>query len=248
LQRRRERLDVVGGDEHAGIRRYRLWNGAGGRADDRHAMGNGLGIGHAVAFEPRGQHEEIGRCVERRKLVGPDRAEERNLVGKTQTRDVGPDLPGRLRAAPAIAHDREAPGQMRQSGERRDQHIVALARDQRADGEQFDDTVLIARPRWDAIRSRLYHAHPFGRNAVVVDEQPRDPSARRHHVARTGEGHALARTQGGRFGRAQPRLERERMMHQRDQRVARTQPVGGIRERAEGETVDHERTPMGERR
>ena len=67
-------------------------------------------------------------------------------------------------------------------------------------------------------------------------------------MARTAEGRAFARAQRGGFGCAQPRLERERVVHQRDQRVARTQSLGGIRQRTEGEAIDHERAPMWQRR
>src|SRR5262249_19410801 len=39
-----------------------------------------------------------------------------------------------------------------------------------------------------------------------------------------------------------------RMMHQRNQGVARAHRLRGVRQRAKGEAVDHERTAMGQRR
>src|SRR5262249_61672503 len=131
LQFRGERLDVVRRHEHARVGRYRLRNRARGGADDRHAMGDGLGIGHAVAYEARWQHERIGGGVERRHLPGGHGAEQADAVGKPEARDLIPEPPRRLRVAPAITGNDEPPGQMPEPGERSDQHIVALARDYR---------------------------------------------------------------------------------------------------------------------
>ena len=59
-QRARQRLDVVRLDQHARIGRHGVGNGARRGADDRQAVRQRLGKGHAVAFEARRQHEQIG--------------------------------------------------------------------------------------------------------------------------------------------------------------------------------------------
>jgi hypothetical protein len=65
---------------------------------------------------------------------------------------------------------------------------------------------------------------------------------------RAAEGRALGRAQRGKFGRAQPRFQRERMMHQRDQSMARAQRLGGIGQHSESKAIDHDGMPMGKRR
>ena len=85
-----------------------------------------------------------------------------------------------------------------------------------------------------AIGAGLHHGEPVGRNAVIGGEQARGRRAGRNHLARASERRALARAQGGRLIRAQSRFERQRMMHQRDQRMARLQrlaPHRGARRR-----------------
>ena len=52
--------------------------------------------------------------------------------------DVGPQPGGGRGIARAVAHDGETPGQIEQPGERLDQHVVALARHDRADRQQRD--------------------------------------------------------------------------------------------------------------
>ena len=62
----------------------------------------------------------------------------RDARRQPMARDVGLEPRGRRGIAAAVAHDGEAPGQIDQAGERLDQHVIALARHDGADGEQRD--------------------------------------------------------------------------------------------------------------
>ena len=61
-----QRGHIVGRHQQAGPGRHRVRDRAGGGADDRQAVRESLGIGHAEALEARGQHEQVGPGIERR--------------------------------------------------------------------------------------------------------------------------------------------------------------------------------------
>src|SRR5262249_46985942 len=185
----------------------------------------------------------MGRRVKWGNFIASDSAEQCNAARETEARDLGLHLPDRLRVTPAIAGNHQPPRQMLQSGQRSDQHIVALARDDRADREERHDISIVTRRNRDAIRSRLDDADPAGRNTIIFDEQPGDHRARRNDVPRTAESGALTCVEGSKLCRLQPRLERQRMMHQRNQRMVRAQRLRGTGQNPEGEAIDHDWTP-----
>ena len=59
-QRARERARIVRGYQDPSSRRDGIRGNAGAGSNHRQAMGDGLGISHAVAFEAGGEHEQIG--------------------------------------------------------------------------------------------------------------------------------------------------------------------------------------------
>ena len=129
---RGQRLDVVRRDQHAGVRRHRVGNGAGRGADHRQAVRDRLRVGHAVALEARRQHEQVGRRIERGDAVRRQRAENVDPIGKPVACDVGIELRRRRRIARAVAHDGQPPRQIVQRRQRLDQHVIALARHHRS--------------------------------------------------------------------------------------------------------------------
>ena len=83
-------------------------------------MRDRLGIGHAVAFETRGEHEQVGFRVERREALRRYRAEHVDALAERVTRDVGIEPRGGVAVARAVAGDRQPPWQI---GERRQRRI-----------------------------------------------------------------------------------------------------------------------------
>ena len=53
-------------------------------------MGDRLRIGHAITFEARRQHKQIGRCIELLEVDRGNRAAERDAVAKGKFRNLGP--------------------------------------------------------------------------------------------------------------------------------------------------------------
>ena len=69
-----------GGTSRPAFRRHRFRYGAASRADDGQAVRDRFGIGHAVAFEMRGEHEHVGFRIERREALRRHRAEHGNAI------------------------------------------------------------------------------------------------------------------------------------------------------------------------
>ena len=92
-QRRGQRRHVVGATSRPAPGGTVSGNGAGGGADHRQAVRDRLGIGHAVALEARGQHEQVGRRIERGEPLPPTPRPATSIrVGKPMARDIGIEL------------------------------------------------------------------------------------------------------------------------------------------------------------
>ena len=171
-QRARQRLHVVRLDQHAGVGRHRVGNGAGRGADHRQAVRQRLGEGHAVAFEARRQHEQIG-CRHRARRADPPAARParrsgRRACGLRYRRRAAPPPPrracGRRQSSAATAESASGASAAISTS-------IALARHDRADREQPHDAVAAALRRLAAIGAGTRHGDDLGRNVVVVDQQ-----------------------------------------------------------------------------
>ena len=138
--------------------------------------------------------------------------------------------------AAAVAHDGEGPGQIDQAGERLDQQVVALARHHGADREQRDGCRIVPPAYRRPVRAGRRNRDALRRHAIVGRQRAR---GRRGWSATTARDRRARRAlavaqQDLRPVRAATGLQRQRMVHQRDQRmgVARLAAASGITPKA----------------
>jgi len=163
---------IAGIDEQAGVWRdcVRIAPRAG--ADDRQAVRDGLGIGHAVTFEMRGEDEHVGFPVQRREALRRYGAEHCHSISDCVTRDIGVKLRGGAAVARAVAGNRQPPRQIGERRQRGDQHVKTLARDYCADDSNRTTPVLAALRHQRRIAARPCHGNALGRHAVIGSDQP----------------------------------------------------------------------------
>ena len=156
-----------------------------------------LGIGHAVALEMRGQHEQVGDGDKARRGVRPAarrarRCGRRGRGARYRASSLRRRLGSRVRSPAMVSrHGRSA-----DRGERLDQHV---------------DSPCAARPRRPRAGERCRRCCPsrdrarsvpggsdgdaFHRHVIVVDQEPRGRWLRDDDAPRRGERRALADTQ-----------------------------------------------------
>ena len=206
-------------------------------------MGNGFGKSHAVALKTRSKREQIGAGIEFCEALRRHGAEHRDTVAELIARNIGIQLRGRIGIAASVAGDREMPRQVGERGERGDQHVKPLARHHRADGKQPYNAIVAAMRRRRRIASRTCDNDVISRHAVVGSKQPRRRRTRDNDTSCRRQRRAFAGAEFIGLRRRQPRLQRERMMHERDQRMARAKLQSHFGKNAISEPVDDDRAP-----
>ena len=137
LERGRERIRVGDRHDRAAVEAHQFGNRAGHGAHHRDAAGERLGDGHAVAFVAGRQHEHVGLLERLLELRVVELAGQRDAVDDAGDVDLltqCSDVIGRQRVA---ADARQVPREQPQLGDRVEQHVVALARNQAAHAQQF---------------------------------------------------------------------------------------------------------------
>ena len=154
-----------GGTTMPGLVADELGNRAGARADDRQPARQRLGHGHAVAFVQRRQHEHIGR----RRSTPASVAASTSPANATRLSRPSVAQPARAAAPPSPRSRSRLPTQVRRQlrcgidGQRAEQHVVTLARDERRDAQQLQ---------------RRRRREPRASGAAVgarLDDRDRDP-------------------------------------------------------------------------
>ena len=140
-----------------------------------------------------------------------------------------------------IARDRQPPRQRGDRRQRRDEDIEALARHDRAHRQKAHRAVGAAFGGCATVGARRRDRDVFRRNLVVLAEPAPGGRARHDDRVRSGQRRALAFEQLLGILWRQSGLERERMMHQRNQRCAPRDRLRFLRQRAERQSVDHDR-------
>ena len=220
-QRARQRLDVVRLDQHAGVGRHRVGNGAGRGADHRQAVRQRLGDrpcrsprNATPARTDRRQHR-ARRCASA------------GSAPSTSIRSASPWLAISASSCAAAASSRvRSPaivsrhGRSLQRRQRLDQHVKALARHHRS-RPTASRTMPSLLPFAVSPRSvpGQRNGDEVGRHVVVVDQKLRGRRAGDDDAARGRKRVVLARLQGLRVGRRETGFQRQRMMHQREQRI-----------------------------
>jgi len=137
------------------------------------AVRDGLGIGHAVTFEMRGEDEHVGFPYQRREALRRYGAEHCHSISDCVTRDIGVKLRGGAAVARAVAGNRQPP---RQIGERRPSAAISTSKPLRGtiapDRQQTHDAVLAALRHQRRIAARPCHGNALGRHAVIGSDQP----------------------------------------------------------------------------
>ena len=134
--------------------------------DHRQPVRDRLGIGHAVAFVARRQHEQVGRRIEARQPLGRHDAGKLHAVGREAAMAIcsvsAAAVAGLRPGSPAITSRHGRSGNLAQ---RRDQHVIALAGHDRADRQEIDDVAAGALRQRNAIVARQHDAQLLLRHA-----------------------------------------------------------------------------------
>ncbi len=205
-------------------------------------MGDRLGIGHAVTFETGGEDEQIGFRVKRREALRRYRAGRLDPVANPTARNVGIEMRGGLAVAGAVARYRQPPWQVAERRQRRDQHVKTLARHHGADRQQPHGAVLaaamIALRQRRRIVARPGDGNTLGWHAVIGSDQFRRGRAGDDNALHRSERGPLAAAQRIGLRRRQSPFQRQRMMHQRQQRIPAGKLPRGFRQDPERQAVD----------
>ncbi len=160
-------------------------------------------------------------------------------------------LPRQRRRAARIervrAYDPRPPAPVAQPGQRGDQHVVALARDQRADAQDQRRIAPACRPR-PRLGARRRYADPVRRHPEPGDQPPRGRGTGADDRPDLRERRRLRRQQPSTRGFVQPGLVAERMMHQRHQPQPRRLRRQLLSQHPAGQPVDHQRRAPRQRR
>ena len=108
-----------------------------GGGDDRQAVSERLGIGHAVALVKGRQHEDIGLGISGAEARRRPFADAARRDRQTMRRDGARDRRRRLRVARQAADAAQPPGAILERGQRLDQQQMTFARRQAADRQQM---------------------------------------------------------------------------------------------------------------
>ena len=208
-------------------------------------MRDRLGERHAVAFEARRQHEQVGVGVQRREALIVDGAGEIDAVAETMPADRGVERRRWGGGRGAVGGEGHAPRQVAQRRQCLHQHVVAFAPHHGADREQRDRPGAGVAHGGARLAARQRHGDALGRDRVIGRQAAGGRRAGHDHPVRMGERRALAAVKLLRLRRRDAGLERERVMHQRHQRMVAVQVGGELRQHAEGKAVDHDRRAGG---
>ena len=154
---------------------------------------------------------------------------------------------GGLRIELVAADDRCAPGQIYDLLQGGDEHVVPLARGERADGEDMR-RVALAGGHPGRIGARDGDHKPVGADIVLCGERARGHGRRDDDASGEGQRAALAVREPALLAGVEPGLEGQRMMDERNDAQAPGFPLRPLVQHAEGQAVDHEQPAVGQLR
>ena len=226
-ERLRERAAVAGRDEHARVRGHGLGDRAGRRADDGQPERDGLGERHAVAFEIRRQHEHVGARVLALERLAVEIAEQAHALAQAQAVDLMLDRRDGRRVAQQAAGavsgasaGRESRSTLRAA---RRAPCAASACRRRADATRPAARRARAAPFGSELPRVLRRSTPGSTTRSFAIGTPSAASVRAVHwlVVMTRctyvKRAALERAVALGLDRVEARLERDGMMHERDE-------------------------------
>ena len=144
------------------------------------------------------------------------------------------------------ADDGQVPVEIEQPRQRAQQHVVALARHQRADRQDLAGRAAGAMAAWRVIGARHHHGDARARHAELRGQPLGGRLAGDDHPRQPRQQPLLDATQPGAIALAEAGLQRGRMMDQRH-RPARGEGIVHARERRQRQAVDQRPAGFGQR-
>ena len=216
-------------------------------ADHRQAVGDRFGKSHAVAFESRRQHEQVGLGVEAREPLVATAPARSMRASRPDAGDLRPRRrrPSRARGR-AVPRNDHAPRQIAQAWRAhppgRHSPLRGTTAPTASSGAQ---PCAVAATRTTASIPGSATVARSARDTVI--RRPAARGAERaggDHMVSMGECRAFAvPVQRSRLGGRDAGFERERMMHQRDQRVRRRESGGYLAAARRGRARRHDMAP-----